>query len=115
MEPTIPAEYTAVLIGAVACYGLAAFLLTQVLRRAFPIENNAARIVNAAIAAAFGIWAAIQYVLPIWPTIAPEDRVAAVLGLMGAIWWASQEIYRRLRADTWRTRANPIPQPWADQ
>ncbi len=111
MEPTIPAEYTAVLMGAVAFYGGLAFILTHALRRFFPIENNAARLVNGAIAVALGSWAGVQHLLPLWPTIAPEQRVTAILGLIGAIWWASQEIYRRLRADTWRTRGNP----WANE
>jgi len=107
MEPTIPAEYTTILLGAVALYGGLTFVITQILRRFFPIENNTARITAAIVAIGLGAWAAIQHVLPLWPTIAPEQRASVILGIVGAIWWASQEIYRRLRADTWRTRGNP--------
>ena len=115
MEPTIPADYTAILAGAVVIYGALSFLLVQALRRFFPIEGGTARIVTMVIAGMLGTFAAAQHLLPLWPSIPEDQRVLTIIGLAGATWWVSQEIYRRLRADAWATKANPIPRPWADQ
>ena len=109
MTPDIPAEYTAILMGAVALYGGLTFIIVQLLRRFFPIENNVARVTAVIVAVGLGAWAAAQHLMPLWSTIAPDQRVTAVLGVIGAIWWTSQEIYRRLRADTWKTKAAPWP------
>jgi len=107
MDPTtLPPEYSAVLVGAIALYGGLSFVITQILRRVFPIESNTARIVAAFVAFGLGAFAAVQHALPLVPDLAPEQKVLVLLAYMGGAWWASQEIYRRLRADTWRTRTN---------
>ena len=109
MTPDIPAEYTAILMGAVTVYGALSFLLIQGLRRVFPIEGATARIAAMVIAAALGLLAAAQHLLPLWPSIPQEQRALTIVGMIGAVWWVSQEIYRRLRADTWKTKAAPWP------
>jgi len=110
MDPgSIPPEYTAILVGSVALYGGLSFIITQVLRRVFPIESNAARITAAVVAVALGTWAAVQHALPLFPDISPDAKLLFLLAHIGGAWWASQEIYRRLRADTWATKAQPSP------
>jgi len=108
MDPTtLPPEYSAILIGAIGLYGGLAFVITQILRRIFPIESNAARTVAAAVAFGLGAFAAVRHVLPLLPDLPAEQKALVFLAHMGGAWWASQEIYRRLRADTWRTRSSP--------
>ena len=115
MDPTtMPAEYGAVLLGAIALYGGLTFLITQLLRRCFPLENNAARLVAALVAVGLAAWAAVQHGLTILPTADPTQKIMIFIALAGGILWASQEIYRRIRADTWGTKAKPTS-PWADQ
>jgi len=110
MDPgSIPPEYTAILMGSVALYGGLSFIITQVLRRVFPIESNAARITVAVVAVGLGAWAAVQHALPLFPDISPDAKMLFVIAHIGGAWWASQEIYRRLRADTWATRGEPLP------
>ena len=109
MEPSIPVAYAAVLAGAIALWGAWSFVAVQLLRRLFPIEGNTARLVSALVAAGMGIWAAAQVGLTTLPGLSREHQVFAVIGLIGGAWWASQEIYRRLRADLWATRGDPCP------
>jgi len=109
VETTIPAEYAAVLAGAIAVYGSCSFILTQILRRLFTIEGKVALLVSGLVAAGMGVWAAVQVGLTTLPGLTHEHQIFAVIGLVGGAWWASQEIYRRLRADTWATRGDPCP------
>lgn len=110
MDPTtLPPEYSAVLVGAVALYGTLSFVIVQVLRRVFPIESNTARIFAAGVAFALGAVAAVHHALPLLPDLPFDQKVLVFLAHMGGAWWASQEIYRRLRADTWKTRKKPWP------
>ncbi len=110
----MPADPTtaAVLAGAIAIYGACAVILTHVLRRLFPIEGNRARAVVWAIAIAFACIAGAQVGLTTIPSLPPEQRLAGIMGIAFAVWWVSQEIYRRLRGDLWSTRK---AHPWSDQ
>ena len=111
MDPvTIPPEYTAILLGSIGLYGGLSFIIIAVLRRIFPIENNAAHVTAAVIAFALGAWAAVRYSLPLLPELDPAAKPLVFLTHMGGAWWASGEIYRRLRADLWATKANPDPE-----
>ena len=101
------ATSAAVLAGMLALYGAFSVLITHALRRYFPIEGARARIVVGIVAGAFGLIAGAQIGATTILQLPPEQRMAAVIGLTAAIWWASQEFYRRLRVDLWGTRQDP--------
>ena len=102
----------AVLAGTLAIYGAIAVGLTHLLRRFFPIEGTRSRLVVWGISISLACIAAVQVGLTTIPALPPDQRVAGVMGLAFAIWWASQEIYRRMRGDLWRTRRTHA---WSDQ
>jgi len=110
MTGQMPAEYAAILAGAIALYGSLSVVATHALRQFFPAEGNSARIIVAVISGLLGLIAAAQVGLSTLPSLPPEQRLLGILGLVAGTWWASQEIYRRLRVDTWGTAANPKPQ-----
>ena len=104
-----PAEYTAVIAGAIALYGAASVVLVYILRRIFPIEGNAAHVVVGIVSVVFAAIAAAQIGVASLPGIPPEQRYLAFLGLVGGVWWASQEVYRRLRGELWPTKGDTSP------
>ena len=107
MTGQMPAEYAAILAGAIALYGCVAVIATHLLRQVFPAEGNRARIIAAVISGALGVAAAAQVGLSTLPNLPAEQRLLGILGLVAGTWWASQEIYRRLRADAWGTAGKP--------
>jgi len=110
MDPTtIPELYQMVFAAAIVLYGGLAFIVTHLLRRVFPIENNAARITLVAVSVAIGLIGAAQVGIPRFGAAAPEENALLILLLIGGAWWVAQEIYRRLRADLWPTKATPFP------
>lgn len=111
MDPTtIPELYQVVFAASIVLYGGIAFVLTHALRRIFPIENNAARLIVAIVSLLVGIVGAVQVGVPRLTQAAPEEKALLILLLAGGAWWVSQEIYRRIRADLWPTKAAPFPQ-----
>ena len=110
MDPTtIPELYQVVFAAAIALYGGLAFIVTHLLRRIFPIQNNASRLTVAIVSVALGIAGAVQIGIPRLAETPPEEKVLLILLLAGGAWWVAQEIYRRLRADLWPTKADPFP------